>query len=225
MSAMDLLRSLNEKSQRTAKITAELAEVFERAGCTHKTTQDAYSELIDLLYKTESQAELARDFIRSLPIIDAQSIVREAVVRTAERLGYKIETTPEGWLRFVLPPALVRCKNNKRGYREYLRNTLYYMMQTYQKEHEDYGHRTAQTVVFKHIYTSGSQSKDYDNMESKLVMDAICVHFLCDDSMKHINRYECAIEGNIDLLVVYVVPKGEFICWQERYDNTPEGQV
>ncbi len=222
MSAMEILLSLNEKSQRNARITAGLAEVFERAGCTHKTTQDVYSELIDLLYKVESQAELVRDFIRSLPILDAHSIVREAVVRTAEQHRYKIETTPEAWLRVVLPPALVRCKYNKRGHREYLRNTLYYMMQAYQKENDDYGHRTAQTVVFKHIYTSDSQSRDYDNMESKLVMDAICIHFLRDDSMQHINRYECALAGNSDLLIVYVVPKSEFISWQERYENVPE---
>jgi len=176
---------------------------------------------------TEYLAINARYLARSMPSENAQSNSERVTADAALAFGYGGELTDlEKWLRFALPPILSKRQYKKRGNIECFRGMIFCILDRFWKEDvKANGTREYMSdcvVVFKHVANPKEKTRDYDNLETKVVLDAISTLFLVDDSMKYIDLYECSCPGDESFLAVYLVPRDRFADWFITYRNKPE---
>ena len=72
------------------------------------------------------------------------------------------------------------------------------------------------TICILHIYDNhltGSIYFDYDNKQSKQLIDIIAAHMLIDDNVTLCDLYQTAVASDRDCTRVYIMPKDRFVGW------------
>jgi hypothetical protein len=79
-------------------------------------------------------------------------------------------------------------------------------------------------LIFRHVYSRDrpvTYYRDYDNVETKSVTDAVAFFTMVDDSPNHCSVYHCCATGNKSCTEVYVLPKEDFSEWLRLENEMP----
>ena len=72
------------------------------------------------------------------------------------------------------------------------------------------------TICILHIYDNHLNENiyfDYDNKQSKQLIDTIATHMLIDDNATLCDLYQTAVASDRDCTRVYIMPKDRFVGW------------
>jgi len=118
-----------------------------------------------------------------------------------------------GALSITLPSLLPKKKQVNGG--EFLLDALYFALQEF-AEANGYTKFKECVVCFFHAYDkkiSSQKIRDYDNIETKQVLDIIAAFTMTDDSGRYCDTYHTSISGEANFTEIVVVEKDKFLAW------------
>ena len=175
--------------------------------------EEAYELMLDLARKSEKATLISRKLPTHTgkPNADAEM---DAVL--AEASPIKMGFIMRDWFFLRMPP-LAYCK--ELANKEYIRGMLYPALLRFW-----IGKPIARipngVIVLRHVFPwddRANRKRDYDNVETKLVVDAIALYLLEDDSPERCEVFHCTALGQEASLDVYVVPRDEFSYWYDGW--------
>ena len=199
---------------------AELSRKSEEALALFQQEQyeEAYETMLDLARKSERATLISRKLPTHTgnPKADAEidTVLEEAC---PIQMGFIMRD----WFFLRMPP-LAYCKDfaNK----EYIRGMLYPALLRFW-----IGKPIARipngVIVLRHVFAwddRANRRRDYDNVETKLVVDAITLYLLEDDSPERCEVFHCTALGQEASLDVFVVPRNEFSYWYDGWKTDTE---
>lgn len=134
--------------------------------------------------------------------------------QAAEAQGISISDT-DGILLITLPCLLPRRQAGRRT--DFLMEPLYYSLQEYAMNHPPVSFPYS-AVCFFHIYNEAlhRQTRDYDNLEYKQVLDAAALFFLPDDSGACCDVFHTTRSGPEDQTHIYIMDAERLPAWLEE---------
>lgn len=172
---------------------------------TDSKEEKKFNLLIDkLITASENFACHVREFCICIGIR-----TREEVLEKAAKIQNINITKEDNVLKIELPFILPRKKNQKN---KHLTETLAYELSNASKTLELKMKQKA-VIVFVHIYDetlSSARCYDYDNLESKNILDVISSFTLQDDGPEYCSVYHKTERGNKNKTVIYVLNEEEF---------------
>ena len=180
--------------------------------------EEAYEVMLDLARMSEKAALLSRKLPAHTgnPNADAQM---DAVVE--EACPIKMGFTRQDWFFLRMPP-LAYC--NEIADKEYIRGMLYPALLRYWLG-KPVARIPESVIVLRHVFTwddLANRKRDYDNVETKFVIDAVAMYLLEDDSPEQCEVFHCTTVGQEASLDLFVVPREEFSCWYDRWKTDVE---
>lgn len=125
----------------------------------------------------------------------------------------------DGVLEIKLPSLLPKKRMNQE---KFLLDPLYNAFSNYIASHENSVFSEC-VVYIAYVYSKDVPKKyfrDYDNIETKQLIDAIATFFLIDDSGRFIDVYNATELGETECTDVYLIDKNAFPAWLETHLNT-----
>lgn len=175
----------------------------------------------DLAREVERMAVLAR----SLPAYTGHPkahIMAEEMI--AECVPVDIGYTNEGWFAAFLPMLLPK---KEKGSANYIREIIYPALRRFHSDKVPM--RCANCVlIFRHVYNRSRPERayrDHDNIELNMVVDAVALYAMKDDSALRCAHYYCSAVGSEDRTEVFVVPQSEFMDWLTAEKSFPKEGV
>ena len=143
----------------------------------------------------------------------------ELMKKVADAHG--IEISYEDEIFSVAIPSLLP-KKRRAASMEFLIDPLFYALERYFTFTDIERFREC-VVCFTHIYSADTPKKrvrDYDNLETKQVLDAVAVYAMMDDSGRLCDVYHSTEYGSKDCTLVSVMSKNKFKEWVAvRYNS------
>ena len=162
-------------------------------------------------YLTERLQMLSEKFacgVRKLAI-DTYAVERCMVYdNTAEVLG--IEIYKENNSVVIELPFLLPRKKDKQA--KFVGDPLKVMFERL-SEHEDFKIKEKAVICIVHVYDNKHKKArcyDFDNLESKRILDIITVYTLKDDSPEYCDVYHTSMLSDTDKTKIIVMPISEF---------------
>ena len=175
--------------------------------------EEAYELMLDLARKSEKATLISRKLPSHTgkPNADAEM---DTVL--AEACPIKMGFIMRDWFFLRMPP-LAYCKDlaNK----EYIRGMLYPALLRFWIG-KPIARIPNSVIVLRHVFSwddRANRKRDYDNVETKLVIDAIALYLLEDDSPEQCEVFHCTALGQEASLDVYVVPRDDFSYWYDGW--------
>ena len=196
---------------------AELSRKAEEALSLSKKGQheEANAVMLDLIRKSEKATILSRKLPAHTGNPNAAAEV-DAVL--GEACPIKMGFIQRGWFFLRMPP-LARCKDA--ADKEYIRGMLYPALLRFWIG-KPVVRFPESVIVLRHVYTLEeyeNRKRDYDNVETKFVIDAVAMYLLEDDSPDQCEVFHCAAMGQESSLDVYVIPQDYFSYWYNGYKD------
>jgi len=122
----------------------------------------------------------------------------------------------------TIPRLLPKTKRARSG--EFINQPLYYAMSKYCDEHQ-IGKFKECAVCFVHVYDeklSLGRIRDYDNTETRNILNTVSTFFMTDDSGRWCDAYHTTELGETDCTRVYVMPQEAFPGFVSQLKNTPK---
>lgn len=148
-------------------------------------------------------------------IFQSTRIKKRVYMETAAAAMGITVTSDEGVLNITLPALMPNRKSSQAT--EYLLDPLYYALGDYM-DGQDILPRYMECVVhFTHVYDRclpGRRIRDYDNLESKQVLDVVTAFCMVDDGGLDCDVYQTNQLGERDCTLISVMEKDAFPYWQ-----------
>jgi len=175
---------------------------------------------LELSFDTAVRAEKIACKLRHL-IGEYGSVKREPLMeRIAESHGMKVNQ--DGEIIVITIPRLLP-KNKRSRSSEFINQPLHYAMSKYCDEHQIEKFREC-AVCFVHIYDeklSLGRIRDYDNTETRNILNTVATFFMTDDSGRWCDAYHTTELGKSDCTRVYVMPQETFPGFVSALKSTP----
>lgn len=185
------------------KLNKELKEIYETVEFLIST--ENFEDRNEVLNTTLLNLERTTFKSRRNYLVDVED-TSYYLKKTSDVLRIKVEKIEEGIL--IEMPQLISKKkvfNNN------------YLCEPLRYELEEFVRKTKQkklkncVIIFNHIYENEYKIIDYDNLESKSVIDNICLYLLIDDNGKYVDFYHTSSLGDRNYLQIYLVEKHKFL--------------
>lgn len=168
----------------------------------------------ELVTKSEKLTCMVRRFAADTFVSQNDTIMRKA----AEIQGISVNKTGniiEIEIPFILPKK--KHRNSK-----FISDPLFYILNT-KVQKDDFRIKEKAVVCFVYIY-SGTNTKmaarDYDNIESKKILDVIALFALQDDGAEFCDVFHKMERGKTDKTKIFVMP--EKLFWKMKFDHSDE---
>ena len=174
--------------------------------------EEAYDVMLDLARMSEKATILSRKLPAHTGNPNAGAQV-DAVIE--EACPIKMGFTRRDWFFLRMPPL---AYGKEVADKEYIRGMLYPALLRFWLG-KPVARIPDSVIVLRHVFTWDDQAnrrRDYDNVETKFVIDAVAMYLLADDSPEQCEVFHCTTIGQEASLDVFVVPKDDFSYW---YDN------
>lgn len=128
-----------------------------------------------------------------------------------------------GTVLIRVPRLLPKWKNNRSG--EFLTQPLFYVMETYCKEHTVTKFSEC-AVCFVHVYDKAlslERIRDYDNMQMKHILDTVATFLMADDTGLLCDAYHTTEYGDADCTCIYIMSQDrlpDFISGRKSYPKS-----
>ena len=139
----------------------------------------------------------------------------------ADDAPVEIGFSGEGWFVVRMAP-LARTRDT--ACKEYIRGMIFPAMRRFFAD-KPAVRFPACTIVYRHVYDRvlpASHRRDYDNVEVKLVTDAVAMYVMVDDSPHYCRMYHCAASGAESRTEVYVMPQEDLPRWLQMEPDFPD---
>lgn len=189
----------------------EIAAHLFRAGKEH----EANEVLREIAMLSSSLTLRYRDLLIACGDSTSKAVVERVIM---EAHPVKIGFTPEGWFGIRMQPL---AKTKDSASKEYIREIIYLAMRCFFADKATIRYPQC-TLIFRHVYDRNfpkSKYRDYDNVEVKVVTDAVAMYVMVDDSPLHCRTFHCCAPGKESRTEVYVVPQKDFKKWCEMEDS------
>jgi hypothetical protein len=187
-------------------------------GCIAELIDDTESKLIRV-------AQGFAMYVRDLPEHSANMESKQFIEKIYEEVfDIKVEITPEGWVKVVLPALLPKRSLPQSTWflREPLIAALGKYFDAYVHEHKSVFRIEHGVMIFKHRYDKNRPAKRYrdlDNIETNAITDSIAFHTLPDDGPLNCFHFYMMEPADYDYTEVYVVQWEDFIKWLKINQN------
>lgn len=175
--------------------------------------------------RLEETAERLTLFARSLPVYTGARTAPEDVAQIIrEVIPVQIGFTDDGWFCLRLPMLLPKKDS---GSVNYLRGFLFQALSDFFREKAPVRYLDC-VIILRHVYDRTYPKRrwrDHDNIETKLLIDAVALHVLPDDGPENCCHYACSDAGGSERTELYIVPRAEFPQWLAKQDSIPEKGV
>ena len=206
-------------AQRILSVLDEIARMQNSLYALHMTDPAKYPEnyeilSLDIALRSEGITCRLRNLVYETTPVKKAGYLAKA----AREHNIQIEKQ-DGVLKILLPSLLPRKKQNQG---KYLLDPLYYAFSGYTESHENSIFDEC-VVYIAHIYGKDvpkRRFRDYDNVETKQLIDAIAAFFLIDDSGRFIDVHNATELGETDCTAVYLIEKNVFPAWLETHLST-----
>lgn len=125
----------------------------------------------------------------------------------------------DGILEITLPCLLPKVRQHHSS--DYLLDPLYYKLGEYAQNHELPRFRHC-VFCFSHIYDEelpACRVRDYDNLETKQILDVIATFIMEDDTGLLCDAYNSTETGETDCTRISVMDKERFSAWVAAREN------
>lgn len=184
---------------------AEEALILSRKGL----HEEAYAAALDLIRMSEKAAILSRKLPAHTGNPNAPAEVDTVLADACPiRMGF----IHRGWFFLRMPP-LAYCKETAN--KEYIRGMLYPALLRFFTG-KPIARFPESVIVLRHVFTPEdptNRKRDYDNVETKFVIDAVAMYLLEDDSPEQCEVFHCTALDQEASLDIYVVPQDDFAYW------------
>ena len=183
----------------------ELINQFYNSGDFNKTN----NELFNLVRISENLTER----IRVLPVFTGYNQAIEEVENVIiEESGLSV-TYKDDIVHLKIGSLLPR-KEKETQRAGYIRTAAIVASERFYRENKFDIIREPVVVVFKHNYSEENRAwRDHDNIEVNVIMDALALYFLSDDSAKTCDHFYFSEKGDIDSTDVFIIKKTKFERW------------
>lgn len=175
--------------------------------------------------RLEENAERLTLQARSLPVYTGSRSAPDDVEQTIhDVIPVEMGFTEEGWFCLRIPMLLPKKES---GSVNWLRGFLFPALSEFFNKRVPVLYADC-VIIFRHVYARDypeRQWRDHDNIETKLVIDAVALYVMPDDGPKYCCHYACSDVDSSERTEVYVVPREEFPQWLEQQKFIPEGGV
>lgn len=131
----------------------------------------------------------------------------------------------EDWTQISIPRLLPKRKAAKNG--EFIMAPLHYILSDYCRQHEIRKFRAC-SVCFVHTYDRAldlGRIRDYDNLETRNVLNLITAYFLLDDGGRYCNVYHTTALGDKDGTEIYIMPQEKFLMFLAQQQDHPLSKI
>ena len=173
-------------------------------------------EYENLTVEAAMQSEMITCRLRHL-IYAAVNIPKPALMKKAAEI-HGIEIKYEEDIFSVALPSLLP-KKRKSMSSEFLIDPLFYALERYFTVSDIERYREC-VVCFTHIYSEDAprrRVRDYDNVETKQVLDAVAVFVMTDDGGRFCDVYHSTEYGTKDRTLLSVMSKNIFKKWVAKH--------
>ena len=206
----DFDRSIDsiDKSLVNMSKSLSLIKSFSLAGDLEKTNE----ELFNLVKLSENNTER----IRMLPIFTGYNKAKEQVENIIiDELNISIEDNRKNdsldMIHIHLNSLLPKKEKERAGY---IRASMITACDRYYKENIFDIISEPVVIIFKHNYNSEERMwRDHDNIEINVVMDAIALYFLTDDTSKSCDHFYFSEYTGEDSTDIFIVKQKNFTKW------------
>ena len=175
--------------------------------------------------RLEENAERLVLQARSLPVYTgSRSAIDEVAQIIQDVIPMEMGFTEEGWFCLRIPMLLPKKES---GSVNWLRGFLFPALSEFFNKRAPVLYADC-VIIFRHVYARDYPERrwrDHDNIETKLVIDAVALYVMPDDGPKYCCHYACSDADSSERTEVYVVPREEFPQWLEQQKFIPEGGV
>lgn len=206
MDKYTFLSKLTYIEEELPKLTNTLQAM--KVTCTSSYEKNYEALSLDASYHAEQIACNLRSLIFAANLVSRQQLMQQI----SDIQGIHITHTPEK-LEIILP-ALIP-KRTQKLHTAYLIEPLHAALSAYSQSN-DLPHFSDFVVCFTHIYNkelSTRRIRDYDNLESKAILDMIGSFVLTDDSAQYCSVYHSTLLGDYDHTRITILPQVIFPKW------------
>ena len=204
-------------SRRIREILDENKRIENELFALHMTDPEKYPEnyevlSLDIALRSESLTCRLRNLV-----YDTTDFKKpEYLINAANIHNITIENK-DGVIEIVLP-ALIHKKRRQQG--KFLTDPLYAAFSAYTADNQVEPMKSCIVYISLVFSANRKRLRDYDNVESKHLIDAISTYFLVDDSGKYVDVHYATEIGKHDLTKVYLIEKEAFPAWLKDHLNT-----
>lgn len=212
----DFKRSIDSIEKNIVKMnkSIDLIKSFYSVGDLYNTNQ----ELFNLVKISENSTER----IRMLPIFTGYNKAKEIVENIIiNELNIQItdnrnDVNNKELIHIHLNALLPKKEKERAGY---IRASIITACERYYKENKFEIITEPIVVVFKHNYNSKERMwRDHDNIEINVVMDAVALYFLSDDTSKSCDHFYFSEYTGEDSTDIFIIKQEFFNDWlNEKY--------
>lgn len=178
---------------------------------------------LDAAVQAEKLACRLRDLVGRYGTIQLEQIL----TRSADTLGITVAVDEEGIVQIRLPRLLPKWKPHRSD--QFLTMPLLVALDTYLRKYP-LPQFTECAVCFVHVYDESlslGRVRDYDNLETKHILDIAAVYLMTDDSGALCDIYHTTAYGKQDATLLYFMRQEQlpgFILRQKNLSNFPKNQ-
>lgn len=169
---------------------------------------------IEESFKYEVISEKIVNNARIIPISSGipniQNLIHKIII---EENNVEVGYLDNGWFKMKIPSLLPK---KEKGNASYIRATVNMALQNYFKKNERKKFNEDCVFIVKHNYSeqrSDREYRDHDNIELNVIIDAIALYVLIDDSPMKCRHYYCSAVDKEDNTEIYIIPNKDFIEW------------
>lgn len=120
-------------------------------------------------------------------------------------------------ITITLPSLLPKRRGHSS---EFLTDPLFFALSEYAMVHQ-IGRLDHAVVCFIHTYGQEAPTRDYDNIESKQLLDVVAMFTLEDDGGQYCDVYHTTRTGAASLTEIHVMSRASFPKWLQDQAMTP----
>lgn len=211
-----MYENVEERTKVIQKHLCDLLAIERKMECLSISESiEAFSRFTEeLVTKSEKLTCMVRKFAADTFVSQSDTIMRNA----AEIQGIKAQKK-NGIIEIEIPFILPKKKHRNS---KFISDPLFYVLNTKVQE-DDFRISERAVVCFVYIY-SGTNTKmsarDYDNIESKKILDVIALFALRDDGAEFCDVFHKMVRGKTDKTKIFVMP--EKLFWKMKFDHSDE---
>lgn len=208
-----MYENVEERTKVIQKHLCDLLAIERKMECLSISESiEAFSRFTEeLVTKSEKLTCMVRKFAADTFVSQSDTIMRNA----AEIQGIKAQKK-NGIIEIEIPFILPKKKHRNS---KFISDPLFYVLNTKVQE-DDFRISERAVVCFVYIY-SGTNTKmsarDYDNIESKKILDVIALFALQDDGAEFCDIFHKMERGKTDKTKIFVMP--EKLFWKMKFDH------
>jgi len=206
-------------AQRILSVLDEIARMQNSLYALQMTDPAKYPENYEILSQDIAlQSEGITCRLRNL-VYETTTVKKAGYLAKAVK-EHNIKIEEQDGVLIIKLPALIPKKRQEMG--KFFIDALYCAFNGYVATHESSNFNEC-VVYIANIYSKDvpkRRLRDYDNTETKQLIDAISAFFLTDDSGRFIDVHNATELGDTECTIVYLVEKKAFPVWLKTHRST-----